>query len=188
MSGLCTSKAHAGISLFSEIAWLLKWHGIVIPALDLLGGRVCVVASLNQPEHDRRQKSGASTAITDPWVLQFDEGPIADRPARWQHPPVHIIGVLALRQTWRSALTVASGFAAFSARAVVLPPTQARSRRLRLEAAMCGVGVVACEADALSLVEQPMPGPVPQADRSLPHRLIEETVYERVLAHTISER
>lgn len=185
MSGLCISQAHDGVSLFSKVARLLDWHGIVIPALDLLGGRVCVVASLNEPEHDRRQETGLDTAVTDPWMLQFNEGPIADQPARWQHTPVHIAGVLALRQTWRSALTVASGFAAFSARAVVLPPRQARSPRLRLEAAMCGVGVVAHEVDQLSLVQRPMPGPVSQADRSLPHRVIEETVYERILAHTI---
>jgi hypothetical protein len=86
MSGFCTNQAHNGISLFSKIAGLLDWRGVVIPALDLLGGRVCVVASLNEPEHDRRQKTGSGSAVTDPWTLQFSEGPVADQPARWQHP------------------------------------------------------------------------------------------------------
>jgi len=164
---------------------LLDWQGIVIPELDLLGDRVCIVASLYEPEHERRQAAGLH-ALADPWLLELDEGPSSERQARWRASPVHLVGVLVWRRTWRSALTTASGFAAFGARAVVLPREHARNRRLSLEAAVCGVGVIARDALELQLLQPPTPVPATQARRSLVHRLIEERVYERLLASLVS--
>jgi hypothetical protein len=163
---------------------LLGWDGIVIPSLDLLGARVCVVASLNVQEHEDRQEAGIG-ALTDPWMLELHEGPTAAQPAQWRKSPVHIAGIMVARQAWRGALTVASGFAAFSTRAVVLPRTQARNRRLGLEARLCGVGIVARDGQGLSLVQQPAPSPVRRTDRSMAHRLVEETVYERLQARLV---
>ena len=164
---------------------LLGWEGAVIPSLDLLGSRVCVVASLNMREHEHRQEAGIG-AITDPWMLELHEGPTSERVAQWRASPVRIVGVLALRQMWRSALTTASGFAAFSSRAVVLPSRQALNRRLGLEASLCGVGILARGPQGLALVHRPEPGSARHAERSLARRHVEETVYERLMANLIS--
>jgi hypothetical protein len=172
------------VALCRRATELLGWEGAVIPSLELLGSRVCVVASLNMTEHEDRQEAGIG-ALTDPWMLEFHEGPTPERVAQWRASPVRIVGVLALRQTWRSALTTASGFAAFSSRAVVLPSRQALNRRLGLEANLCGVGIVARGPQGLALVHRPAPGSARQADRSLAHRLVEETVYGRLMASLI---
>jgi hypothetical protein len=78
-------------------------------------------------------------------------------------------------------LVAASGFAGFCARAVVLPAREATRQRLLLEAAVCEVGVVACEGGRVSLICHPAPGPVRDARRGLVHRLVEETVYQRLV-------
>lgn len=168
-----------------RVAALLEWSGTAIPELDLLGDRVCVVASLNQSEHERRTAIGIG-ALTDPWLLELEEGPCEGRPAQWRASPVSIAGVLAFRKTWRPALTAAAGFAAFCSRAVVVPPRQAYSRRLALEAAVRGVGVVARGAHGLSVVQPPALGPVAGSRRSVVHRLVEETVYQRLVTRLAS--
>jgi hypothetical protein len=162
-------------------AELLGWEGAVLPGLELLGERVCVVASIDEREHQRRRSDGVG-ALSDPWLLELEEGPSRSADARWRPAPVRLAGVLAPRRTWRPALTAASGFAGFCARAVVLPAREAARQRLLLEAAVCEVGVVARQGDGLSLVRHPAPGPVPAARRGLVHRLVEETVYERLVA------
>jgi hypothetical protein len=173
--------------LLHQVADLLQWTGTVIPELDLLGDRVGVVASLNRSEHERRKITGVG-ALTDPWLLELQEGPCQGRPARWRASPVSIAGVLAFRKTWPPALTAAAGFAAFCSRAVVLPPRQAFNRRLWLEVAVRGVGIVARDTGGLAMVQPPALGPVVGSQRSLVHRLVEETVYERLITRLASVR
>ena len=187
MIRLCGSTALGHLSVVSEAAQLLNWDGKIIPSLELLGSRVCVIASLNEYEHIRRQQEGAGAAVTDPWMLQFDEGPRRrGEPARWRPSPVQIAGVMACRRTWKAALTTASGFAAFCPRAVVLPGEEARNRRLRLEAAICGVGIVALHVKTVSVAQRPGPAIVSDANRCLAHRVLEETVYARLLTDSVS--
>jgi hypothetical protein len=175
------------VASLHRVAALLKWSGTAIPELSLFGDRVCVVASLNASEHERRKATGLGV-LTNPWLLELEEGPCEGQPAQWLASPVSIAGVLAVRKTWRPALTAAAGFAAFCPRAVVLPPRQAYSRRLSLEAAVRGVGVVARDADGLSVVQPPALGAVASSRRSLVHRLVEETVYERLVIRVASSR
>lgn len=170
-----------------RVAALLEWSGTAIPELDLLGDHVCVVASINQSEHERRTATGVG-ALTDPWLLELEEGPNQGRPAQWRASPVSIAGVLAFRKTWRPALTAAAGFAGFCSRAVVVPPRQACNRRLALEAAVRGVGIVARDIHGLAVVQPPALGPVVGSRRSVVHRLVEETVYERLVTRLASVR
>jgi hypothetical protein len=192
MIRLCAGQAPGQPSLPSDAAALLNWDGDVIPSLDILGSRVCVVASLNNSEHERRQIEGSGGALTDAWMLQLEEGrgTEIDAPAQWRPSPVVITGVLAIRQTWRAALTVASGFATFCPRAVVLPKEEARSSRFRLEAGICGVGIISrdARARAVSLLQRPSPFAVSNVNRRLVHRVIEEAVYERLLADLVTTK
>jgi hypothetical protein len=173
-----------GVLWFRRAAELLHWDGMVIPSLAVLGSDVCVVASLNVEEHENRQEAGIGP-LCDPWILSLREGATAKQAAHWRVSPVKVAGVLARRQSWQTALTVASGFAAFSSRAVMLPSKQARNRRLTLEAGVCGVGIIARDADSLMLMQQPSPALAGRDRRSLAHRLVEETVYERLLASLV---
>jgi hypothetical protein len=170
-----------------EVADLLQWSGTAIPELELLGDRVRVVAALNSSEHERRRATGVG-ALTNPWLLELQEGPCQERPARWRASPVSIAGVFAYRMTWRAALTAAAGFAGFCSRAVVVPPRQAYNRRLWLESGVRGVGIVARDSHELALVQPPALGPVPGAQRSLVHRVVEEAVYERLITSLTSLR
>ncbi len=175
------------VASLHRVAALLEWNGIAIPELDLLGDRVSVVASLDPSEHERRTAAGVG-ALTDPWLLELEEGPSEGRPAQWRASPVSIAGVLAFRKTWWPALTAAAGFAAFCSRAVVLPPRQAYNRRLSLEAAVRGVGIIAHDSHGLSVVQPAALGPIAGSRRSLVHRLVEETVYERLVTRLASVR
>jgi hypothetical protein len=82
----------------------------------------------------------------------------------------------------------AAGFAAFCSRAVVLPPRQAYNRRLWLEAAVRGVGIVARDTHKLTVVQPPALAPVAGSQRGLVHRLVEETIYERLVTSVASVR
>jgi hypothetical protein len=174
-------------SCLQQVADSLQWSGTVIHELDLLGDRVCVVASLKQSEHERRRTTGVG-ALTDPWLLELQEGPCQGSPACWRASPVSIAGVLAFRRSWRPALMAAAGFAAFCSRAVVLPPRQAYNRRLWLEAAVRGVGIVARDTHKLTVVQPPALAPVAGSQRGLVHRLVEETIYERLVTSVASVR
>jgi hypothetical protein len=70
----------------------------------------------------------------------------------------------------------------------VVPTRQAYNRRLWLEAAVRGVGIVARDSHELALVQPPALGPVPGAQRSLVHRIVEEAVYERLVTSLTSVR
>jgi hypothetical protein len=61
-------------SALGAAAELLGWDGVVLPELELLGERVCVIASIDEREHQRRRGAGVGV-LADPWLLEVEEGP-----------------------------------------------------------------------------------------------------------------
>ena len=92
---------------------------------------------------------------------------------------VELVGVLAARRGWRSAMRAASGFVAFASRAVVLPGSAPVGSHLQAVAAYTGVGIVLAHPTKVQVAASPSP---PAArSRTLAHDLVEEAVYSRLL-------
>lgn len=102
--------------------------------------------------------------------------PHGDRP--------QIVGIVAARCRWESAMRAASGFLTVAARAVVLPANAPYSLRAHVAAATTGVGVVRVGRDRAEVTAWPSP-PVLRR-RTLAHRLVEEAVDACFLTHAAS--
>jgi hypothetical protein len=161
-----------------QVLALLGWDGRVVVEARAWSTRRLVACELDQDEHERRVARGL-VPVTDPLVLRCagacDPGFLTAR------PPVRIAGAIAIRRTWRSAVANVGGFSAFGSRVAVLPPGPAARQDVALEAAVEGLGVIAWEDGGQArLVHHPAPSPA--GARTWVHRLVEEIVYNEVLA------
>jgi hypothetical protein len=155
----------------------LNWGGRDLLTMRIMGESLIVAYSFDASEHEERLSSGRPPAV-DPLLLRCvaaEDPTFLTRPA-----PVHIEGAVAVRRTWTAARSALGVFAAFGARAAVLPEGQARSTRVIAEAAVTGVGLVVAAGGEAKLV-QPAEAPFP-TQRTWVHRAIEESVYDAALA------
>ncbi len=95
---------------------------------------------------------------------------------------LELVGAVAFRSTAESALLAVGPFASVCTRTVVLPAHVAERPALATEAAVTGVGVLAETGDGrLRVVCAAQEGPIVGSRRGLVHRMIEESVYARLL-------
>jgi len=157
---------------------LLGWDGFGIVEVRAWSARRLVVCALDPAGHRRRQAEGMLPAV-DPFLLRC----LVDQDPRFvlAPPPVRIAGAIAVRRTWKAAMANLAGFAAFGALAAVLPAGAADRLEVAAEAPVQGVGVIASDAaGTVRLVHRA--GPHVTEARTWVHRLVEEIVYDALLA------
>ncbi len=157
---------------------LLGWDGLGIVEARAWSARRLVVCALDPAEHRRRQTESMLPAA-DPFLLRC----LAAQDPRFvlAPPPVRIVGAIAVRRTWKAAIANLAGFAAFGALAAVLPAGAADRLEVAAEAPVHGIGVIAADpAGTVRLIHRA--GAHTADARTWVHRLIEEIVYDALLA------
>ena len=166
------------IDLAARALSVLGWDGFSLVEARAWSTRRLIVCALDPAEHRHRQAEKL-LPVADPLLLRCvaaeDPGFMLAR------PPVRIAGAIAVRRTWKSAITNLAGFAAFGSLAAVLPSASADRIDVATEAPIQGVGVVAAEQNGtVRLVHHVSAHTI--AKRTWVHRLIEEIVYDALLA------
>jgi hypothetical protein len=164
-------------STVAEACTLLGWSGRAVDVM-VLGTRLTVAATTNPAEHADRL-ADRLFPMADPLLLKCfahsDPGFLTRR------SPVRIDGAIAVRRRWSSARSTLGTFTAFGSRVAVLPVDEARRTNVAAEAIVGGCGIIAELGDGgLEIVQHPDPR-TPQS-HSWIHRLVEEVVYDAVLA------
>jgi hypothetical protein len=175
----------AQAELASQVLPLLGWDGNLVVDARAWSTRRLVVCALDQTEHARRTANGL-LPITDPFLLRCVG---ASNPGfMTARPPVRIAGAIAVRNRWSTAVANLGGFTAFGAVAAVLPARQADRLDVAADAAVAGFGVIAQHEDGRQrLVHYPDLRPRVRT-RTWVHRLVEEIVYDALLAATGDEQ
>lgn len=168
------SRAPAGPALAQALD-LLGWSAHLVVQARALSESRLVACTWDQPAHDRRAGAGI-LPVTDPLLLRCA---LREPRFRTAPVPVRITGAIAIRRTWRAAVSNLTGFAAFGALVAVLPDAQARRLEVTAEASVTGIGVIG--AGQARLVQHPdlrrRPGP-----GTWVHRLVAEIIYDAALA------
>ena len=166
------------IDLAARALSVLGWDGFSLVEARAWSTRRLIVCALDPAEHRHRQAEKL-LPVADPLLLRCvaaeDPGFMLAR------PPVRIAGAIAVRRTWKSAITNLAGFAAFGSLAAVLPSASADRIDVATEAPIQGVGVVAAEQNGTVRLVHHV-GAHTIAKRTWVHRLIEEIVYDALLA------
>lgn len=159
-------------SVVAEIlgsAELVRWSGQVVTNLNLLGNQVDVVARVGHTTPWGRDGELYDSAAAD-------ASPAADGSASVSGGPVlALIGVIARRRSWRTAIQVAQGYSAFCPLLAVVPQVAITGDIALWEADAAGVGLVAWGAQGPHLLVPP--GPWSPPSRTEVTRLVEEIIY-----------
>ncbi len=161
----------------ADVLGVLGWGSEYVVEAATLGAHRLVACALDTTEHQARLGRG-QLPTADPFLL----GCVAhcDPEFLTRPSPVRIDGAVAVRRRWDAARRNLAGFTAFGPRAAVLPGREARGSRVAVEAVVAGFGVVAVDGDGLRLVHPP--DVRPPAHRDWVNRLVEEVIYDAVLA------
>jgi hypothetical protein len=168
------SRAPAGQALAQALD-LLGWSGHLVVQARALSEPRLVACTWDQPAHDRRAGAGI-LPVTDPLLLRCA---LSEPRFRAAPVPARITGAIAIRRTWRAAVTNLTGFAAFGALVAVLPDAQAGRLEVTAEASVTGIGVIG--AGQARLVQHPDLRPRPGTGTWV-HRLVAEIIYDAALA------
>jgi hypothetical protein len=119
-------------------------------------------------------RPGAPTPVTDPLHLELLSG--YGQAAGWQRPAI-VLAVIETRVDPVLAVRRASRWASYAARVAVAPEARLNDTAV-LEAQLRGVWLItADERGNLAVVTTGERGPVKEAVRGLPHRLLDELVW-----------
>jgi hypothetical protein len=168
------SRAPAGQALAQALD-LLGWSGHLVVQARALSEPRLVACTWDQPAHDRRAGAGI-LPVTDPLLLRCA---LSEPRFRAAPVPARITGAIAIRRTWRAAVSNLTGFAAFGALVAVLPDAQASRLEVTAEASVTGIGVIG--AGQARLVQHPDLRPRPGTGTWV-HRLVAEIIYDAALA------
>ena len=169
--------------LAGAAALQLRWKGVVLPEVTILGRRVCVVASLRTDVHAERIAVGIGP-VTDRTTVATWTWPefAATAPA----PAAEIVGVLSVARHWRTAMAATVPFARYGDAAMVLPTPAVLTKdyvdNCLPRARAYGLSIVSADPEAAVALD--LEGPRERVLR--PHdavsRWINEIVYEQLLA------
>jgi hypothetical protein len=164
-------------STAAEACALLNWSGLLVD-VTVLGTRLTIAAETDQAEHADRL-AGRLFPVADPLLMKCVAH--SDPAFLARRSPVRIDGAIAVRRRWSSARSTLGTFTAFGGRVAVLPVDEARRTNVAVEAIVGGCGIIAERSDGdLEIVQHP--GARTPQSRSWVHRLVEEIVYDAVLA------
>ncbi|MET7334217.1 hypothetical protein [Nonomuraea sp. NPDC005650] len=173
---MTTPSAPGSHSLAPGVLAALGWQGCQVVTARALSRPRLVLCELDEHEHARRQEAGLPPTA-DALLLHCRthvDPSFLERPS-----PVRIRGAVAARASWRSARANLAEFGAFGARVAVLPARVACRDAVRAEAIYHGFGLVMAEKP--HEVIQP-PDTFVSTERTWVHRLVEEIVYDAMLA------
>jgi len=171
-------RRHPAGLILAQALQLLGWTGHLVVQAPVLGEPRLVACTWDQGAHDQRAAAGI-VPVTDPLLLRCA---LADPRFRDAPVPAAIAGAIAMRATWRAAVSNLAGFAAFGPLIAVLPSRQADRLDVAAEAAVQGTGVIGYDGSGQArLVHHPDLRPRGGRETWV-HRLAAEIIYDAAVA------